>query len=458
MRRSAEGRLKKWLKNPYRKPLVVRGARQVGKSTLVRTFAKQQGLVLHEVNLERHLELSDLLGTQDITEILRELEFICGKGPINKEDSLLFLDEIQAVPIALQTLRYLYEDYPKLPVIAAGSLLEFALAEHSFSMPVGRIEYLHLGPASLEEYIEELDEQNLLELMRDYSPRERFPRAAHKRLLELQRDFFLVGGMPEATQRYVDTRDLDLAFEVQTSIVETFRDDFSKYSIRAKLRTIQKVFDYVPQSVGEKFKYVNVDSHTVSREIRAAVDLLAKAGVITLVFHSDSTGVPLRATQDERIFKAYFLDCGLMNRMCGAGRICISDLSDYRFINEGKIAEQFIAQHLLFIGKTTDRPSLNYWLREKRRGNAEVDFVIQAGTRIIPIEVKSGKSGTLKSVQQFVLQKGIPFAVRFDLNPPSFQHVSHHAKYHSKNLKAEFDLLSLPLYMVEQVPRLVQVC
>jgi predicted AAA+ superfamily ATPase len=427
----------------------------VGKSTLVRQFAESQGLVLHEVNLERHLTLVSLFETHNVKGILRELEFICGKGTINVPGSLLFLDEIQAVPVALATLRYLYEDCPELPVVAAGSLLEFALASHSFSMPVGRIEYLFMGPVSFEEFLGALKEDRLLALLREYEPDDLFPRSAHSKLLERQREYLLLGGMPEAVQRYLESEDLNEAFQVQTSVVETYRDDFSKYAREAELLRIHKVFDYVPLAAGDKFKYSNVDPHAQARDVRKAVDLLAKAGVITLVFHTDASGIPLRATQNERVFKAFFLDCGLMNRMCGVSRISSSEMTQAKFINEGRMAEQFIAQQLLYSGKADERPTLNYWLREARAGNAEVDFVIQLGSQIIPVEVKAGKSGTLKSLQQFVCQKSVPLGVRFDLNTPSFQHVSHTTKLRSKSVGTEFDLISLPLYLVEQLPRIV---
>ena len=420
MKRFVEQRLAEWLNSGHRKPLVVRGARQVGKSTLIRQFAASQGLVLHEINLERHLDLESLFKTHNVKEILQELEYLCGQGSINTPGSLLFLDEIQAVPIALATLRYFHEDFPELPVVAAGSLLEFALANHSFSMPVGRIEYLFMGPVSFEEFLEARDEDRLLSLIRQYQLGDSFPRSAHAKLLELQREYLLVGGMPESVQRYLESSDLAESFQVQASVVETYRDDFSKYAGEADLKRIHKVFDSVPLTAGDKFKYANVDPQIPSRDIRKAVDLLAKAGIVTLVFHTDASGIPLRATQNERVFKSYFLDCGLMNRICGISRITLDEMTERKFINEGRLAEQFIAQHLLYQGRLDERPSLNYWLREGRTGNAEVDFVIQQGSQILPVEVKAGKSGTLRSLQQFIYQKSVSLGIRFDLNRPAF--------------------------------------
>lgn len=454
MKRFSEKRLDNWLNSEYRKPLVIRGARQVGKSTLVRQFAQNAGLVLHEVNLERHLTLTDIFKTQDTGRILRELEFICEKGPILKKDGLLFLDEIQAVPIAIQTLRYLYEDYPDLPVIAAGSLLEFAMSKHSFSMPVGRVEYLFLGPMTFKETLRAMNKRALLDLLNTYQIGDPFPQSAHDQLLELQRLWLLVGGMPEAVQRFIDTNALDAVFDVHASILETYKDDFAKYATRTELLRLHKVFNYVPMAAGEKFKYTQVDPDERSRDMRKAVDLLEKAQVIMKTCHTDGSGLPLGATINHRIFKSFFLDCGLMNSACGIRWIPLNDLKKKEFINKGKIAEQFIAQHLVSLGSRNRSPVLTYWLREGRSKNAEVDFVVQLGQEIVPMAVKAGKSGILKSLQQFMIRKKTVCAVRFDLNPPSYQHVSHLLGQKGVSVKIDFDLLSLPLYMVDQVDRI----
>ncbi len=454
MKRFEEQKLDIWLNSLYRKPLVIRGARQVGKSTLVRQFARDNGLTLHEVNLERHPALADVFKTHDIKKILGEIQFICGKGPVNAEKSLLFLDEIQATPVAIQTLRYFYEDCPELHVIAAGSLMEFALSKKTFTMPVGRIEYLFLGPMTFEETLLALGKERLLKLLRDYRADDAFPESAHERFLDIQRVYLLVGGMPEAVQRYVDTRDFDGVIDVHASIVETYRDDFAKYARQADLLRLHKVFDYVPMGIGEKFKYVRVDSRDQARELRRVVDLLAKAQVIMRAFHTDASGPPLRATIDDRIFKPFFLDCGLVNFICGVRKISPDVLKRREFINEGKIAEQFIAQHLSCLGRRNTRPILTYWLREGRSKNAEVDFIVQFDQSIVPIEVKAGKSGSLKSLQQFILQKKTERAIRFDLNPPSRMNVRHSLKQPDGTVSVSFNLLSLPLYMIEEAPRL----
>lgn len=220
MKRFSEQILDKWMNNPQRKPLVIRGVRQVGKSTLVRQFAQARGLELYEINLEKHIELESVFRTLNIQSVLRELEGLFGKA-INKDGSLLFLDEIQAVPSALPALRYFYEEYPRLPVIAAGSLLEFLLKEHAFSMPVGRIEYLHLGTMTFEEYLYEADRDYLRYLV-EYSPGSDLPDTVHNHLLERQREFLLVGGMPEAVQTYIRAHQFHEAMHAQHAIVSTY--------------------------------------------------------------------------------------------------------------------------------------------------------------------------------------------------------------------------------------------
>lgn len=454
MKRLAEKSLDEWIKNERRKPLVIRGARQVGKSTLVRQFAKNNGLTLHEVNLERHPKLQDVFSTHDTDKILKELEYVCRQGPITKKGSLLFLDEIQAVPIAIQTLQYFLEDLPDLPVAAAGSLLEFALSKHSFSMPVGRIEYLFLGPVTFKEALAEMNETDLLNLIAEYVLPDSFPTTAHERLLEVLRMYFLTGGMPEAIQLYIDTRDLNQVFDVQASIIETYRDDFSKYATQADLLRLHRVFDHIPISAGNRVKYVNIDPHEQARGLRRTLDFLAKAQVILKAFHTDASGLPLQASVDLLKFKTYFMDCGLMSNMSGIQWISPAELKSRDFINKGRIAEQFCAQHLAYAGKSNKRPSLNYWLREGRASNAEVDFVVQFGQSIVPVEVKAGKSGSLKSLLQFAYQKKTAKAMRFDLNPPAVQNVRHAIRQASDTADVAFHLMSLPLYMAEEAERI----
>ena len=453
MKRQDEKRLTDWLSGEHRKPLVLRGARQVGKSTLVRQFAAQQGLALNEVNLERHLGLDKVFATLDTHRIRAELDALVGRS-ITTPRSLLFLDEIQATPCALQALRYLHEDLPAVPVVAAGSLLEFTLARHSFSMPVGRIEYHHLGPMTFREFLAAV-EPALVRYLDELGPDSALPGSAHQRLLLRQRQYLFVGGMPEAVQALVESGSLEESAAVHRRIVSTYEDDFAKYAGPRERALLQQVFRQIPRLVGRKIKYVNVSREERSRDVKAAIGKLSGARVCHRVFSSPCSGVPLHADADESAFKLLFLDVGLMNHVCGMDWLALSRMDDTRLVNEGAVAEQFVGQHLAYAASGTESPRLAYWLREGRAANAEVDYVVARGPEIFPVEVKAGRSGTLRSLQQFAAHKRAHAAVRFDLNPPSRQRVVSRLQPVHGLSPVAFDLISLPLYAVGELGRIL---
>jgi predicted AAA+ superfamily ATPase len=451
LQRLAERYLETWIKKPNRKPLVLRGARQVGKSTLVREFARKNDKILIEINLERHLFLEDIFKTLDIDDALKEIEALSGI-PISATDTILFLDEIQATPHALQLLRYFFEEKKELPVIAAGSLLEFTLAEHSFSMPVGRIEYMHLGPMTFTEFIMAA-EPPLTRYIENFSINTSLPKAAHEKLKKKQRDYVFIGGMPEAVQIWCETGSIRDVADIHRSITETYQDDFSKYAQSHQLALMQRVFRTIPRIVGDKVKYSNISREHPSKNIKDAIELLSKAKICHKIYHSHCSGLPLSADIKETVFKLLFMDIGMMNHICGNDWTFLQSFPDHELVNEGAIAEQFIGQHLLLTQSPS--PSLNYWVRQAKTSNAEVDYVISQGPLIIPVEVKSGKSGSLKSLQQFVIKKNIFLAVRFDLNPFGFQDISHQISTSNGIETAHYKLLSLPLYLVDTLPKII---
>lgn len=450
IKRHSEQILKHWFGKKRRKPLVLRGARQVGKSTLVRQFAKHHDLNLHEINLEKHLLLDDVFKSLDIKRIVLELEGLLGRNILG-DGNLLFLDEVQATPHALAALRYFYEELPELPVIAAGSLLEFTLAKHSFSMPVGRVEYHHICPVSFSEFIACLEPD--LNLWREAAARfETIPETAHQRLLARLREYLFIGGMPEAVLEFKESGSLSEVQEVHRSIVETYQDDFAKYAQHAELVRLQRVFGQIPRHIGRKIKYVNLSREERSREIKACVELLNRAQVCQKVTASHCSGLPLSAETAEDIYKLIFMDVGIVNYLCGGRWNDISEATTQVLVNEGPLAEQFVGQHLAYLDR--GKPQLHYWLREGRANNAEVDYVISQGAQILPVEVKAGASGSLKSLQQFVLEKGSEQAVRFDLNRPSKMKVEAKVRSGGSVKEVQFELLSLPLYAVEALPLL----
>lgn len=447
--------INKWHSSPRRKPLILRGARQVGKSTLVHIFARERQLELYEINLERHLNLNKVFKTLETERIVAELEAITQNKITDK--GLLFLDEIQAVPEAIPALRYFYEEKPTLPIIAAGSLLEFALKDHNYSMPVGRIQYMHIEPMTFEEFLDAIQADYFSELVSNWTPNKIIPEQAHRKLLELQRIYMVSGGMPEAIAAYKETKKLQEATQVQREIVSTYIDDFAKYASNVELAKIQSIFQKIPGEVGNKIKYSRIDSEARANQTRAIIEMLSKARVSTQVFSSNCAGLPLQAGQDSNVFKLLYLDVGLMLNALGLDLSNLNNFDDRKLVNEGRLAEQFIGQHLLFLNSLHGDRNLHYWLREGKVGNAEVDFVISRRNAIIPIEVKAGGAGILKSLHQFVARKNSKFAVRFDLNPPSTQVISTPVAIDkNKTTDVTYTLFSLPLYLITKLDSLIE--
>lgn len=450
MKRLSEAQLSHWFHKTRRKPLIIRGARQVGKSTLVRNFAKEQKLKLAEINLEKHGNLDDLFASNDLKLIIPELE-ILAKTHLSEGNVLLFLDEIQTTPNAIAALRYFYEEMPQLPVIAAGSLLEFVLEEHEFSMPVGRVEYLHLGPMTFTEFLMATGEDMLLSCIESFTLNKSLPQAAHQQLLRKQREYLFIGGMPESVLAFSERNSMLDAREIHRSIIQTYQDDFSKYSRNTSLTRVRTVFDAIPAIAGQKVKYANISRDDRSGDLKRAINLLIKARLLLPAYHSHCAGLPLAAGINEKHYKLFFLDIGLLNYLFGLDWPHISSLDERALLNEGVLAEQFIAQHLAYRDQGLEAPNLIYWLRENKSANAEVDFVISSGTTIVPLEIKSGKSGTMKSLQQFVLDKQSSLACRFDLNPAAIQSISHKTGQSQKIEQVDYQMLSLPLYLVEKL-------
>lgn len=444
--------LKTWLHSPHRKPLVLRGARQVGKSTLVRMLAESCGLRLLEINLERHVSLDAAFKTLNMAKIERELSGVL-RQPLRDSEDLLFFDEVQATPHALAALRYFFEERPGLPVIAAGSLLEFVLADHTFSMPVGRIEYMHIQPLSFEEFLEARGESWLIEQLEAYVPGVYWPSEQHRQLLEQLRLFLFVGGMPEAVARFIDEPRSQTWRATQDSIVDTYRDDFGKYARRAQLNILPQVYERLPRVIGRKVKYSEILPSARPAQVANAIGLLSQARILHCAFHTVGSDIPLSAATDHRVYKPYWLDVGLLNRMLGLDLDVAA--SDTKLFHEGALAEQFVAQHLVDFAGPRQAPSLHYWLRTGKKNNAEVDFLVQVNQEIVPIEVKSGRSGSLKSLQQFMAERGGQLAVKFSTESPLLADVSHTVITKDGGVPTDYKLLSLPLYFVGQLRRLI---
>lgn len=446
--------LENWLQRKNRKPLIVRGARQVGKSTLIELFAKQHELRLQNVNLERFPELAQAFNTKDPQKIMAQIEFLPGM-PAGNDGTLLFLDEIQAVPPAIPALRYFYEDTPEFPVVSAGSLLEFALADHQFSMPVGRVQYLHMGPMCFSEFLLAIGEEKLADFILGYRYGTSVDELIHQRLLALLRTYYFVGGMPEAVAVFADTRSYREVSEVHNSIIDTYREDFPKYAGSRDLNRMLNVFNFIARNVGAKVKYSNMSAQEQSVTLKKDLELLTMARVVSKVIHSHCSGLPLQADIEEKVFKLLFLDVGLMNAICGLNWRVLSQLDDMKLINEGVIAEQFVGQHLQGLLADTPNRELTYWLREGRSANAEVDFVIALNGQILPIEIKAGATGSMKSLHQFMGEKGQSLAVRFDAGLPGDFEINTTIQKKNGPHQVHYRMLSLPVYLVERLGEVV---
>jgi uncharacterized protein len=448
--RSELALLGQWLNKPLRKPLVIRGARQVGKSTLVHQLAHATQRFCLALNFERTPALGDFFVEKDPKKIIQKLA-LYAKRPLEPDTTVLFLDEVQAAPHVLETLRYFYEEYPEFPVIAAGSLLDFALEEPTFSMPVGRIQFFHLGPLSFEDFLMALGESDLVAWLKTFSIRDTVPLPIHQRCLELLKQFWLIGGMPEIVAHFSKYRDFQEIDNLKQNILQTYHDDFHKYGRSKQSPLLRKIFQSLPALVGQRLKYATIDRDSKSTQVREALENLQLARVIRLVYHSHATGIPLRAQIDPKIFKVVFLDVGLQCSALGLSHLGILQAPDWAWINRGSLAEQFIGQSLLKLSPSYHAPELFYWIREKAQATAELDYVWQHENTIIPIEVKAGKTGRLKSLHYFIREKHWSFAVRFNADTPSF--LEEKATFPNQK-PIPYRLLSLPFYMAEQLERL----
>ena len=452
MHRWALSYLSTWKSRKSRKPLVIRGARQVGKSYLVALFGQSDFNQVVEVNLERNPELASLFSLSPYKTI-RNLELRFGVS-IVPGSTLLFIDEIQTAATVLASLRYFYEELPELHVIAAGSLLEIALEQLSLSMPVGRVEYLHLGPMQFEEFLLAIGKEQLAQFLGELLVDGVIPPAIHSQLLDLLRLFLHIGGMPAVIQAYVDSGSLLECDIVKQSILSTYRDDFGKYGRRVNHQRLTTVYDKLPRLVGSQFKYVQLDRHERAKDLAVALRQLCLARVAFRVRHSSGNGLPLGAEVNERKSKLLFLDVGLMVSSLGLDLIDIEQADDVLLVSQGAVCEQFVGQHLLYSRQLYKEPDLHFWVREERNSTAEVDYIIAVGSEIVPVEVKAGKTGTLKSLQLFLKEKKRSIGLRLNSAPPSLLQAKMSLPGHEQ---IRFSLVSIPLYMVGQVRRLLSI-
>lgn len=449
MKRAVLSSLLSWIGDKEHKPLILRGARQVGKTWLARELARQSRKTLLELNFEKSPKAVGFFASNDPRAILRQLESYFNQV-IDPENSILFLDEIQAFPELLAKLRWFYEDLPALPIIAAGSLLEFVLNQHTFSMPVGRISYLHVEPLSFEEFLQALGEKQSYDFLCQLHYEERLPTVLHDKFMTLFKEFIFVGGLPAAVNRWIQDRSVAKVQRIHQDLLNTYRDDFSKYSGKIPPERLEEVLMSAPRFVGERFMYRRVHETAPTATIKQALQLLTQAKLLSRVYCSSGNAPPLMAEIREREFKVVLIDIGLMNAALG---LTFNQIVDFRFSHQGSVSEQVVGQLLRGLFPEYVEPRLFYWSREEKGATAELDYLFAYQGEIIPIEVKSGSTGSLKSLHTFMALKKKKLAVRINQDLPSFSQVS--VKVHSGEV-VEYPLLSIPFYLLGQLPRLLQ--
>lgn len=391
--------LDKWKVDPYRKPLLLRGARQVGKTYAVRRLGQGfQHFV--EVNFEQLEEAASIFEKDLVAErIIRSLSLLV-KAPIIPGETLLFLDEIQQSPRAILALRYFYEEMPDLHVIAAGSLLEFAIAK--VGVPVGRISMLYMYPLSFLEYL--VATGNLL-IAREISTHQLgvlMEEPIHTKILDILGEYLSIGGMPETIARWIQTKDPASSLKVLQEIAATYRQDFEKYARKTQVKYVEQLFRQIPHLVGKKFSYREIHGEYRKRELAPALELLESANVVHIIRHSSGQGIPIGSDVDFETFKIIYLDVALCQSILG------SDISIWflrpleGFENRGEIAEAFVGQELLCYASPDNKADLYFWKRKEKNSTAEVDYLLQRGEQILPVEVKSGHGKTLRSLRLFL--------------------------------------------------------
>jgi predicted AAA+ superfamily ATPase len=390
MKRLIEQSLDEWKASSRRKPLIIRGARQVGKTWSVEEFGRERFNQVVTIDLERNRDWHRVFEPDLAADrILAELEVLTGRT-IEPGSTLLFLDEIQSCPRALMALRYFYEELPDLHLVAAGSLLEFALDEISF--PVGRVQFLDMHPMTFAEYLWATGQDKLADIVQGEPGR--VPDAVHSRLLAELKIYCFIGGMPEAVAAYVRTASIQETAAIHAELCDAYRHDFSRYARRSDPDCLEAVFAGIARYLGGQVKYTHLTDVCTVPTVKRAITLLAQARIITRVPAASPAGLPLGASASDKKFKAILLDVGLWQHLSGLNRETAFAERDLLDVYRGAMAEQFVGQEMM----VTQDSKLYYWAREARSSTAEVDYLAVVDGSLHGVEVKSGVAGRLRSL------------------------------------------------------------
>jgi uncharacterized protein len=396
--------LSEWRDSKYRKPLVIRGARQVGKTTVVKKFGESFDTFIY-LNLELHADRKLFENELELEDILQQIFLVKKKG--KKGKTLIFIDEIQNSPKAVQLMRYFYESTPDLFVISAGSLLEIMMDMHKISFPVGRVEYRYMYPLSFKEFLSATGEDVALDTFNKVPT----PDWAVKRVMELFHRYTLIGGMPEIVARYVDSRNITSLKPVYSGLITSYKDDVSKYAHNSKEVTVLRhIIENAGFEAGKRITFEKFgNSPYRSKEVGDGLRTLERAMLIYLRYPTTNMSVPLMPNLKKKP-RLQLLDTGILNYLAGL-QAQYFEYSDLHSFYSGNLAEHIVSQELL----ATDSIELKkpiFWVRELKQSNAEVDILIQHNGKVIPVEIKSGKTGTLRSLHSFIDRSGVELAVR----------------------------------------------
>ena len=410
MKRTIDAYLKEWADDPGHKPLLLRGARQIGKTTAIRHLAENFEFFV-EINFEKDSAIGRVFDDDFYMDrIISELETRTNKAIVPGK-TLLFLDEIQNCPRAISSLRYFYEDKQPLHVIATGSLLEFAFGEIS-DFGVGRVRSLFMYPFSFAEFLSAIGAEISLRNVRSASFDAPIPGAGNEKMLEYLKSFLIVGGMPAAVAEYVNTKSYLKAQRQQTDIIATLKSDFDKYKTKVSPGAIRATFTSVVRQTCTKFNYSDSASEASHQQAKTCTSLLERARVIHRITGVHANGIPLGGDIKSKQTKFLVLDTGLY--MCEAKLDVSTWILDApgKFVNRGMLAEAFVALELLKGASPFEDAALFYWHKEARNSNAEVDYIVQYRDKVLPIEVKSGSSGSMASLRILMESKGLSLGIR----------------------------------------------
>ncbi len=413
MRRAILSALKEWKSDTNHKVLLIRGARQVGKTYIVRELANDFDYFL-EVNFEKNPDIIHFFEPNlDPDRLCINLSAYFGI-PVIDGKTLLFFDEIQSCPKAIQALRFFYESKPGLHVIAAGSLLEFALKDLT-SWGVGRIRSVYMYPMSFDEFLMANDEDTLIEIKKNASASNPLNQAFHEKLKDYLKRFLMIGGMPEAVKTYVGTHDIKSVQKVLSDITISYIDDFSKYKSRIPVLRLREVLESVVKQSGGKYIFSKAGPLSNPAQAKEALDLLEMAGLVYKVYHTSGQGIPLGSGVNYKVFKALLHDHGIFNQLAGLrlSELLIADNID--LLNKGNIAEAFAGTELIKYSGAYEKGQIYYWHREKRGSNAEVDYLAEHKGHIVPVEVKSGSTGKMQSLNLFIEERKSAEGIRISL-------------------------------------------